>query len=73
MTNEPAGAGLDWIKSSLSISSGACVELAVAGDRIALRDSKNPAVAPFLFTRVEIGAFLDGAKRGEFDHLLGSR
>lgn len=59
-----------WIKSSRSIGRNACVELAVAGDRIALRDSKNPGVAPLLFTRAEIDAFLYGAKRGEFDHLL---
>jgi hypothetical protein len=71
MTNEPTVAGLDWVKSSVSISSGACVELAVTGDRIALRDSKNLGVAPLLFTRAEIDAFLCGAKQGEFDHLLG--
>jgi len=71
MSNEPTVAGLDWIKSSLSISSGACVELAVTGDRIALRDSKNLSVGPLLFTHAEIDAFLYGAKQGEFDHLLG--
>jgi hypothetical protein len=36
---------------------------------IALRDSKNPAIQLF-YTRTEIAAFLDGAKRGEFDHLV---
>ena len=72
MSDMPAHAGLDWIKSSLSMASGACVELALAGDRVALRDSKNPTVAPLLFTRAEISAFLYGAKRGEFDRLLGN-
>jgi Domain of unknown function (DUF397) len=62
---------LDWIKASRSYGHGECVELAADGDMIALRDSKNPT-APYLrFTRPEMAAFLDGARRGEFDHLLG--
>ena len=64
--------GLDWIKSSASYASGACVELAPDGDRIWLRDSKNPAVS-LEYTRTEISAFLYGAKRGEFDHLEDPR
>jgi hypothetical protein len=32
-----------WIKSSYSSNNGACVELAVLADRVATRDSKNPA------------------------------
>jgi hypothetical protein len=62
---------LSWIKSSRSLATGACVELAVTADLIALRDSKNPTVPPFYFTYAEIDAFLYGAKQGEFDHLLG--
>jgi hypothetical protein len=61
--------GLAWIKASRSVGANACVELARAGDMIALRDSKNPAIQLF-YTRTEIAAFLDGAKRGEFDHLV---
>jgi uncharacterized protein DUF397 len=61
---------LDWIKAERSYGLGDCVELAVDGEMIALRDSKNPA-APYLrFTRSEMAAFLDGARRGEFDHLV---
>lgn len=66
----PELAGLNWIKASRSAGMGACVELAQAGDMIALRDSKSPDAAPFYFTRTEIDAFLDGARRHEFDHLL---
>jgi hypothetical protein len=62
--------GLNWIKSSSSVGTGACVELARDGDMIALRDSKNPGLPPFRYTAPEIAAFLAGAKRGEFDHLL---
>jgi Domain of unknown function (DUF397) len=65
-----AGSTLDWVKSSRSLATGACLEFATVGNLIALRDSKNPDVAPFLFTRAEIDAFLHGAKQGEFDHLV---
>ena len=52
------------------MGTGACVELARDGEMIALRDSKNPDIAPFRYTNREIAAFLVGAKRGEFDHLV---
>jgi hypothetical protein len=58
-----------WVKASRSASLGACVELAVDGSMIALRDSKNPDIH-LRYTCMEVEAFLDGAKRGEFDHLL---
>jgi hypothetical protein len=61
---------LDWIKASRSYGLGDCVELATDGDMIALRDSKNPAQPHLRFTRSEMAAFIDGARRGEFDHLL---
>jgi Domain of unknown function (DUF397) len=70
MTAKPAKAKLNWVKSSRSLATGACVELAAAGECIALRDSKNPSVAPLLFTRTEMGPFVFAAKRGEFDCLL---
>jgi hypothetical protein len=70
MPPAPADDRLEWTKASLSLGSGACVELARAGDMIALRDSKHPATPPFLYSRAEIIAFLDGAKKGEFDHLV---
>jgi Domain of unknown function (DUF397) len=60
---------LRWIKASRSSSLGACVELAPHGDMIALRDSKNPGTW-LHFTRLEVFAFIDGARRGEFDHLV---
>ena len=61
---------LVWIKATRSVPGGACVELANTGDRIALRDSKHPDVAPFHFTYEEMAAFIDGAKRGEFDRMV---
>jgi uncharacterized protein DUF397 len=67
--NVPEQSGLDWIKASKSYSSGACVELAPYGETILLRDSKNPNVL-LSYSPAEIDAFIDGAKRGEFDHLI---
>ena len=37
-----------------------------------LRDSKNPAAPPFRYTLKEMAAFVDGAKKGEFDYLLNA-
>ena len=68
--NPPKQTGLKWIKATKSISNGACVELAANGASILLRDSKNPDVL-LSFSSAEIDAFIDGAKRGEFDHLVG--
>jgi hypothetical protein len=65
----PEQSGLKWIKASKSYGSGACVELAPFGRKILLRDSKNPNVLLSYFP-AEIDAFIDGAKRGEFDHLI---
>lgn len=60
---------LAWQKATASLPGGNCVELADAGDRIALRDSKFPGQGAFYFTRAEMAAFVDGVRRGEFDHL----
>lgn len=62
--------GLQWIKASRSYGGGACFELARDGELIALRNSRDPNVV-LRYTFDELAAFLDGAKRGEFDHLLG--
>jgi hypothetical protein len=48
---------------------GACVEVASAGDGIAMRDSKDQDGPMLRFTRAEWAAFLTGAKAGDFDHL----
>ncbi len=37
---------------------------------IAVRDSKNPTGPALIFNTAEIDAWLDGAKKGEFDGLL---
>jgi hypothetical protein len=37
---------------------------------VAMRDSKDPGGPVLVYTRAEWLAFLDGAKKGEFDGLI---
>lgn len=62
-----------WIKSTRSAGNGGnCVELRRHNGHVQIRDSKARDTGPTLqFTEAELDAFLDGAKKGEFDHLLG--
>jgi hypothetical protein len=60
---------LHWIKARSSVGSGACVELAAAGDMIALRNSRDPGVV-LHYTKAEIAAFIEAARHGEFDHFV---
>ncbi len=60
-----------WIKASLSSSDGNCVEMRQSGDLVQVRDTKQHGQGPSLgFTKAEFAAWLDGAKNGEFDHLI---
>jgi Domain of unknown function (DUF397) len=65
------GGELRWVKARRSYATSSCVELAISGEMIALRDSKNPGVRLF-YTQAEIAAFIDGAKNGEFDFMVES-
>jgi len=58
-----------WHKATHSGSEGNCVEVAFIDDVVGVRDSKDPEKAPHVYTRSEWAAFLDGAKKGEFDLL----
>jgi Domain of unknown function (DUF397) len=65
---ETPDSGSRWIKSSLSMSNGNCVEVTrLADGQIGVRDSKNPHGAILRFTFAGWRAFLAGARRGEFD------
>jgi hypothetical protein len=63
---------LPWRKSLASNPSGDCVELApLPGGAVAMRNSRHPAGPALVYTRAELGAFLAGARNGEFDDLGG--
>jgi uncharacterized protein DUF397 len=59
-----------WVKASASGANGQCVEMRRHGETIEVRDTKDGGSGPRLgFTPAEFAAWVDGAKRGEFDHL----
>lgn len=62
---------MQWTKAKAS-GDGACVEVAPLPDGgVAVKDSKQGHDGPILaYTSREFAAFLDGAKKGEFDHLI---
>ena len=57
----------DWRRSS-RCSNSACLEVASAGQRILVRDSKHPNLTVEC-TRADWSAFLAGIKAGEYDDL----
>ena len=60
-----------WVKASRSGQVGDCVEQRRVGDTVEVRDTKDRGRGPTLrFTPAEFAAWLDGAKKGEFDHLI---
>jgi hypothetical protein len=60
-----------WVTAAMSGGNGGnCVEVRRRAGQIEVRDTKNRAGAVLEFTHLEWAAFLDGAKRCEFDHLL---
>jgi hypothetical protein len=62
---------IPWITSSTSDDAEDCVEMRRVGPNIEVRDTKNGEHGPVLrFTPAEWDAWLDGAKKGEFDHLM---
>lgn len=65
-------AGVSWMKSRRSNSTGNCVELAkLANGSVAVRNSRHPEGPALIYTHAEIEALVLGAKDGDFDTLLG--
>lgn len=60
---------LVWRKSRRSGFQGNCVELADAGDAIAVRNSRFPQGATLAFPTRDMAGFLDAIKSGELDDL----
>jgi hypothetical protein len=65
---EAERAGLAWLKAQASSHNGACVEIAEAAGKVAMRDSKDPDGPILVYSPAEFKAFLSGARNGEFDH-----
>lgn len=57
---------LAWRKSRAS-GTGNCVQVAVKGDQVVVRDSKDPDGPVLAFTATEWDCFLIGVREGEFD------
>lgn len=60
---------LVWRKSRRSGKLGNCVELASAGDQVAMRNSRQPDGAKLAFPSSAMAAFLGAIKNGELDDL----
>ena len=60
-----------WMKAAASGGDGGnCVEQRRHDGMIEVRDTKDDGAGPTLrFTPAEFAAWLDGARKGEFDHL----
>jgi hypothetical protein len=57
-----------WRKASLSYANGGCVEVAArSGERISVRDSKNPAGAVLGFSSADWNSFVGAIRNGKFD------
>ncbi|MEV4018957.1 DUF397 domain-containing protein [Nonomuraea angiospora] len=57
-----------WRKATRSGEAGDCIEVASLADgRVGLRDSELPEQAPYVVSPSVWAAFIDGAKKGEFD------
>lgn len=62
--------GARWVKASASDPHHDCVEIAKLGSgEVAFRNSRFPDGAALVFTCSEMAAFLDGARKGEFDNM----
>ncbi|MBQ1121916.1 MULTISPECIES: DUF397 domain-containing protein [Streptomyces] len=60
----------EWRKSQRSVGDGNCVEVALAGGEVAVRNSRDPQGPALIYTPAEFAAFAQGVKDGEFDDLI---
>jgi Domain of unknown function (DUF397) len=56
---------MNWRRSSFSMSNGHCVEVALRGGRVLVRDSKDPDGPVLSFSQAEWAGFLTDVKRYE--------
>jgi len=67
---EEERSSLSWRKSAMSTNNGSCVQIAAVPGKVILGDSKDPLGPVLVYTPTEFHAFLDGARKGEFDDFL---
>lgn len=60
---------LAWRKSVRSGRQGNCVEFAVAGDGVAVRNSRDPHGTVLALPAADLASFLTAVKNGELDDL----
>ena len=56
----------EWVRSTFCADS-ACIEVALIGGQVALRDSKHPEQPCLHFPLAEWTAFIDGIQAADFD------
>lgn len=56
----------DWQRSSYC-SGGTCIETARDGDRVLMRDSKNPTVQPLDLSAGDWKGFLEAVRAGDYE------
>lgn len=62
-----------WVKASSSDANGNCVELRRHQGTVQVRDTKDAGTGPVLnLSPAEMAAWLDGARKGEFNRLASS-
>jgi metallophosphoesterase superfamily enzyme len=67
--SSPGLADTLW-RTAVKSGGGNCIQVARRQDVIMIGDSKHPSGPVLSYTLQEWDAFLDGAKKGEFDDLL---
>ena len=69
MSNTECSTDIPW-RTAAKSTTGNCVQVARCGDTVIIADSKHPGGPILSYTIPEFDAFLDGAKKGEFDDFL---
>jgi Domain of unknown function (DUF397) len=69
MLNAESSTDTPW-RTAAKSAGGNCVQVSRRGGVIMVADSKHPGGPILSYTLEEFDAFLDGAKRGEFDDFL---
>jgi Domain of unknown function (DUF397) len=69
VANTESSTDTPW-RTAAKSGGGNCVQVARRGGEIMIADSKHPSGPMLSYTVQEFDAFLDGAKKGEFDDFL---